>query len=213
MSSSVISNSIDVCRKFNYFLHGNKELMNQPIYTFFVGRHKFHIPHIELIRAFFCLNKSLCNAILRPNGFARLLNRVEINDGEILLEFSREFPASSLNNQVVTHIAWILSDPLVRSLYDSVWFNIITSERKREGVPLSIDTPNLTGIELNYRGLQKEEEVLLLEILSLNNLPINVTRVIYSHPLIRQRIMTFSRKTGPPKMLVLWQNKLKGRGR
>lgn len=116
--------ALNVCRSFNYYLHGKAELIRQKIWCFQAQGVHYFIPHAELIRALFIRNKELANALLRPQGLEFLINACQINGREVDLAFSNVIPSAIINNYFASHFAWLYLTPVIRNAFGSVQSNV-----------------------------------------------------------------------------------------
>lgn len=116
--------SLAVCRRFQYYLYRDAELIKQQMLSFTVHGTTYHIPQIEIIRALFALHKVCSNAMLRPNGLSLLINQASIQNQELNIVFAKEIPVSTLTDAFVHHIGWILSNADVRTSFESIYMQV-----------------------------------------------------------------------------------------
>nr|WP_236587715.1 Tn7-like element transposition protein TnsE [Tumebacillus amylolyticus] len=181
------STALQVCRPFNYYLYRHPELINQRVHSFESGGRVFHIPHVELIRALFALHKPLCNAMLHPNGLAFIVERYNQIEGKLGIRFSNEVAATSLTEDFVHHVAWIISKQDVLRSYESIFSAAYASHHPQYGTPLSCVVPRLDNVTITFRGLESGNEVLVLEVLRIGGLDLDLQKIIYRHPLIKEK--------------------------
>lgn len=181
--------SLAVCRRFQYYLYRDAELIKQQMLSFTVHGTTYHIPQIEIIRALFALHKVCSNAMLRPNGLSLLINQASIQNQELNIVFAKEIPVSTLTDAFVHHIGWILSNADVRTSFESIYMQVYQQGMYlKYGVPLSLVPPDLDGITLTYRGILNGNEVMILEIIGIDGLQSSINTITYTHPLLKERI-------------------------
>jgi len=165
--SGKTSKAINVCRSFNYFLHKKPELMMQNMWTFKSDGVIYHIPHTEIVRALFAVNKTMSNAIFRPNGLDLLVNKVSINKNQVAtIDFSDEVPNSIMSDDFARYFGWIFLHPEMKMSYSSVQSNLygmLTNSLNSRGIPIEMAIPKLFNFLLTIRGIIQNNEVLILE--------------------------------------------------
>ncbi|MFD2170070.1 Tn7-like element transposition protein TnsE [Tumebacillus lipolyticus] len=181
------STALQICRSFNYYLFRHPELINQRIHSFESAGRVFHIPHVELIRALFALHKPLSNAMLYPNGLAFIVEQYQHIENGIRIRFSSEVAATSLTEDFVHHVAWIISNRDILQSYESIFSTAYAGYHSQYGTPLSFAVPRLDNISFMFRGLKSGDEVLVLEILSVGGLHLDLHQIVYRHPSIKER--------------------------
>ncbi|MEC1698149.1 Tn7-like element transposition protein TnsE [Schinkia azotoformans] len=161
--------AIDVCRKFNIFLYKRPELMNQNMWTFHSNGLTYFISHLELIRALFTPNKTLANAILRPNALNLLVTQsYYTNNGQtVFLDFDDTIPGSIMNGDFVRFFGWLYFDNDIKKSFESIQSNAYSYRIKNKNqysIPLEISVPSTGQINMSVRGIEKNNEVFILEI-------------------------------------------------
>ncbi|WML42639.1 Tn7-like element transposition protein TnsE [Neobacillus sp. PS3-40] len=161
------SKAIDVCRNFNYFLHKKPELMIQNMWSFKTDETIYHIPQTEIVRALFAVNKTMSNALFRPNGLDFLVNRVSMNKDQLAtIDFSDEVPNSIMSDDFVRYFGWIFLHPEMKRSYSSVQSNlygVLTKATNSRGIPIEVVIPKIFNFQLTVRGVIQNNEVLILE--------------------------------------------------
>jgi len=208
LSDGYTENSLDVCRRFNYYLYGNAELIKQNVWCLQSHGTHFYIPHIELVRALFAKNKVLANALLRPNGLVYLLDHDHINKRQAMLDFSRESPASVVNDDFVQHFSWIYLVPEIRNSFESVQTNVYAQSIASNyglayGHAVELAVPKLLNSEWTFRGKRFDNQVLIYELLSFSAAELPVDRIDYSHQSIKRRVYS----NNPKKKRISMQGK------
>ncbi|GED17241.1 Tn7-like element transposition protein TnsE [Aneurinibacillus migulanus] len=181
--------SLAVCRRFQYYLYRDTELIKQQMLSFTVHGVTYHIPQTEMIRAFFALYKVCSNAMLRPNGLSLLVNHASVQNQELSIVFAKEIPVSTLTDAFVQHIGWVISNTDIRISFESIYMQVYQQGMYlKYGAPLSFVVPNLDGITLTYRGTLNGNEMMVFEIVGIDGLYSPINTITYTHPLLKERI-------------------------
>lgn len=163
--------------KFLYSLDGHRG-WDQRILRYQLGNTVCLIPAYELIRYFFCLNRTLTHALLEPSGLFVLAvcpppgvyDEAEIN-------FTEELPVRVLSQPFVQEFAWLSIDPGARRAWDSV---LELSARQRY---LTVRPPSLAGTMV-VRGNRKGHIIFVQEIVSFRGRRHPCKLLEYSHPML-----------------------------
>ncbi|WP_163528060.1 Tn7-like element transposition protein TnsE [Halobacillus ihumii] len=186
------SKSIDVARRFQYFLYKKRELINQKVWSFQSGSNYYYIPHTELIRALFTNNKVLANALLRPKGLVYLLSHQQINGRHASFDFSQEIPATIISDDFVRHFVWLYSVPEIRNAFESVQTNVYANAAKSNGLtngmPLELVPPKLKDSFWTFRGKRQGKHVFIYELLDFTVMKLPFDEIDYSHVSIKKRV-------------------------
>lgn len=92
--------------------------MNNKLWAIPIRNITYYIPYIELLRALYATTKELSNAIFRPNGMAYLVDQASKVGNDLRIMFSGNVAKSSLEDDFVRQIAWILSDQRVQTSFE-----------------------------------------------------------------------------------------------
>lgn len=188
-----VEKALDICKKFNYYLYGKAELINQKMWSFESKGFTYHIPQVELIRALYVKNKLLANAMLRPNGLEYMLFKQYIFKYNARLDFSNEVPKSLMSNDFVQHFAWIYTNKDIKNSFESIQTNVYISALSSSfsyGQSLEFIVPNLLNSQWTYRGINYGTEILILELMGFSGAELHLKKIRYSHPSIKKRIYT-----------------------
>jgi hypothetical protein len=191
LSQGYPSTALEVCRKFNYFLHGKAELITQKMWSIPSGELTYHIPHVELMRAFYVKNKIIANAMLRPNGIEYFLDKHSINGNFVSFEFSKGIPASLLSDDFVQHFTWLYTSKEIRQSFESIQTNVYANAMTHGlsgGQPLEMTIPSILNSQWTYRGKRIEKEIFIFELLGFTGIELPVDQIEYSHPSIKNRV-------------------------
>ncbi|KYC88498.1 hypothetical protein B4102_4030 [Heyndrickxia sporothermodurans] len=193
-----VSKAIDVCRNLNYFLYKKPELMNQNIWSFQSGGATYHIPQTEMIRALFAINKTLTNALLRPNGLDLLVNKVSINQNRTAaIDFSDEIPGTIMTDDFARYFGWLYLHPEMKQSYSSVQSNsyaMMANGINLKGIPLEMTMPNTNEFNLTVRGMQRIDEILILEWLASDLADPPFTEINIQHKSVKKRVYTAEKR-------------------
>ncbi|WP_410986575.1 Tn7-like element transposition protein TnsE [Bacillus cereus] len=187
--------SLKGCRNVNHYLYGKKELIHQNMFSFCKNDEMYYLSAIEFVRSLFAVNKQLSNAMLQPNGLFFLTDQIYKRDNHLFINFSRNIPKSSLEDSFVQHIAWIHENPSFREAYDSIYTTTQEEFHSIYGGALNLALPKLNELTLQCRGISSNGHNLILEILSIDGLVLDIDKIIYTHPLLKERKYT----DGPKK--------------
>ena len=194
LKNGTASKAIDVCRNLSYFLYKKPELMNQNMWSFQSGSVTYHIPQTEMIRALFAINKTLTNALLRPNGLDLLVNKVSINQNRtVMINFSDEIPGSIMTDDFARYFGWIYLNPEMKQSYSSIQSNayaMIANGINLNGMPLEMTMPHTDEFNLTVRGLQRKDEILILEWLASDLADPPFKELHIQHKSIKKRLYT-----------------------
>jgi len=188
--------SLEVCRRFNYYLHGSPELICNKLWSISVGNLTYYIPLTELARALFATGKFVSNAMFQPNGLSMLLDEVVLQSDSILLAFSKRIPQSALQDDFIRHIAWILGDICIQASYESVFSCLYAQQVAPYGVPLEMVVPPLTDFEIVYRGRHVGDEIMVYEIEGINGLVEPFHTIECKHQSLKERTCIKGTKKG-----------------
>lgn len=199
LTAGYTAKSIDVARRFQYFLYKNYELIQQKVWCFQSGRNYYYIPHTELIRALFINNKVLANALLRPKGLVYLLNHHQSNGCHASFGFSQEIPATIISDDFVRHFVWLYSLPEIRNSFESVQTNVYAnatnSNGLAHGMPLELVPPKLKNSFWTFRGKRQGKHVFIYELLDFSVKGLPFDEIEYSHVSIKKRVYSKCPKT------------------
>ncbi len=175
----------------------NYEYLNERTVVIKSGSDKIIIPCLEIIRSFFAINKTLANAILRPDSFTDICSAShDPAQGLVKLVFSKRYPYNAITSDIVSRIALFLFDERWSASWQRVWNNRnLRSSNDGEVVPLECFPPLFRGCSYMVRGIRKGDVVLVLEILGFtSNIEFPFQRIEYTHPR-----SAFGRKASNPK--------------
>ncbi|QQE78476.1 hypothetical protein [Alicyclobacillus sp. SO9] len=142
-----------------------------------------HRPRIEVIRAFYCPNRMMAEAILTPSGLADLVRATL--DGNILrMRFDKKMPHSILRSKyTVALIGQILTNPDWNERWKQVWHNRPSNNDAGCTVPLTCEPPHLAGSRWTTLGYSSGTLSFVLRIVrteSSTSFPF--TKIWFSHP-------------------------------
>jgi hypothetical protein len=183
--------SLDICRQFGYFLYGKAELITQNMWSFCSNRVMYHIPQAELIRALYVKNKLLANVMLRPNGIEYLLDNSNISGRSASFHFSREIPASLIDEEFVQHFAWLYLVHDIKNSFESIQTNLYSNSTEyglSYGQPLELIIPNISNSNWTFRGKRIGNDIMIYELLSFTGAELLFDRIEYSHVSIKKRM-------------------------
>lgn len=171
---------------------GNQNTGRQKLFRYEANGLKVFVPTMELIRYLYLHNKTLANALMRPNGLMTLYNpQFPGFQKELRVDFTAEMPRSSLTNDFVQEFAWIAMDQSARKSWDSV-------RKMSLGQPyLTFTPPGLRNSVWQFRGIKHENQVLILEIIRLTGKSQPCDRLVFGHPSMKQISKVDNKNTLP----------------
>ncbi|MCM3325008.1 Tn7-like element transposition protein TnsE [Cytobacillus kochii] len=194
LNNGSVSKAIDVCRSLNYFLYKKLQLMNQNMWSFQSDGVTYHMPQTEMIRALFAINKTLTNALLRPNGLDLLVNKVSINQNQIaMINFSDEIPRTIMTDDFARYFGWLYLHSEMKQSFSSVQSNayaMMANGINLKGVPLEMTMPHTDAFNLTVRGLRRNDEILILEWLASDLAYPPFKELNIQHKSIKKRLYT-----------------------
>lgn len=186
--------AIDACKKFGYFLYKMPELIHQHVWSFSSNGITYYVSHAELIRALYVKYKLLANALLRPNGLDLLINNVHyLNSQTVFIELAHEIPSTIVTNEFVHYMAWLYLNDEIKKSFCSVQTNTYSyaaNQNVSYGIPLEMAVPSIQNTRIAYRGIQQQNEVLILELSGIDNITLSVFQIQYSHKSIKRNVYT-----------------------
>jgi hypothetical protein len=198
LNNGSVSKAIDVCRNLNYFLYKKPELMNQNMWSFQSDGITYHIPQTEMIRALFATNKTLTNALLRPNGLDLLVNKVSINQNRVAaIDFSDEIPGTIMTDDFARYFGWLYLHPKMKQSFSSVQSNsyaMMANGINLKGIPLEMIVPHTDEFNLTVRGIQRIDEILILEWLASDLADPPFTEINIQHKSFKKRVYTAEKR-------------------
>lgn len=140
------------------------------------------VPAIELIRFLFLHSRILAESLLLPSGLMELA--VTPFPGvykNIKIEFTDRVPRKLLTPEFVQEFTWLSIDPYGRRAWDSV------RRRSDKGNFLTLDPPPLQNCQLEFRGLEWNSHLLVLEILSVTGRHLPAETIQWTHPSVNEK--------------------------
>lgn len=153
------------------------------------------IPCIEIIRSFLTPNATLARALLEPNGIDFVATYVKPNEGFLKINFDPHVPRKIIMDSFVNHVAWLITDPLAKKVWNSVYNGVYP----RGDVNLPLALFSLTDEDLigsnkitavppmdcpciwQVRAIQQGQAIIVLEIVSVQGLELPYKKIEYAH--------------------------------
>jgi hypothetical protein len=160
---------------------GGRRTGVQKVFVYRTRGTTLFVPVVELVRYLFAHNRTLANALWRPNGLEQLYVPQLPGVRERLdLRFSAEMPLRCLSNRFATEFAWLALDPDGRRSWDSV--------RARSDLQpfILFDPPRIRSSIWHYRGVKVDGAVLVREIVHLSGRRLPFKELNYGHPKLKQ---------------------------
>lgn len=149
---------------------------------------QFVIPCLEVIRAYFALNRMMACELLRPDSFSDIC-AATLENREAHLDFSSHAAAASISPEVLKRMALILFERNFESSWKKVWGSISQPGNGRSSQVLQTEPPALAGSVWDVVSVGYGQTILVLQIRQFTpavSLPF--TSVSYSHPSFRKYI-------------------------
>lgn len=147
------------------------------------GETRLWVPCVEVVRAFFAINKQLAYLLLDPLGLSKICAS-EMEDSKVRVHFNKVMPVASLNKILAKRVAMIRH----HSPWDDAWRQVWNRSIKNPGEPtvyshLYCCPPTVGGSTWSVRGVPCESGFFVLEIRGIRTrakLPFD--EVAYTHP-------------------------------
>nr|WP_082685693.1 hypothetical protein [Ferroacidibacillus organovorans] len=153
----------DVIPRTSYPLNVSSNLAQMCVYIK-NGSETLIIPCIEIIRAYLCPNKTMCNAVLDPIGLQQIASVRALSNQKMELQFTNSTPVNLLkSSEFINKIAHILTDGNLKNTWNSVW-NSLNHPHKEV---IDCITPDLLNAQWTVLGLYTGSGFLVTEILKI----------------------------------------------
>lgn len=193
-----------------YYLYKNNNLGWEKMWKFSVEGRDYYIPCLELASAFFASNKTLTNALLQPYGLNSLIDSTITNGSRLIIELSKRLPRSILTSSLLFQLAWLSQDVSAKVSWDSVYNNLLQKAISIDSVqpfrafsrslPIEVKPPVSGATAWTYRGIEKGNSVLILELLEISGVNMPFAEIEYSHPSLKSSVsMKTPKKLGGVK--------------
>ncbi|WML36200.1 Tn7-like element transposition protein TnsE [Clostridium sp. OS1-26] len=140
----------------------------------------YTIPIIEIIRAVLAPDRFMLNRIVEMDTLENYFT-YEINGSKLDIHFASEYEEKLLKSEKVNHIAWILTNPKIFKMFNSIGQNIWQlGELKFDFL--------FDKFNIKARVEKKETYIRVLEIVSLRKKRINVEEVNIYHPSLDETV-------------------------
>lgn len=153
------------------------------------------IPCIEIIRSFLTPNATLARALLEPNGIDFVATYVQSNEGFLKLNFDPHVPRKIIMDSSVNHMAWLITDPLAKKVWNSVYNGVyprgdinpplvlfgLTDEDKIGPKKITAVPPMNNSCKWQVRAIQRGQVIIVLEIVSVQGLELPYKKIEYTH--------------------------------
>lgn len=196
LDQGIVTNSFKLPKRLIDF-GKNPELGLQNIIQYRINGQTYCIPVIELIRAMFINSRYLAYYLLQPHGLDMLVDNSHVQGRILHFDMSNRVPAKLATDNNARHLSWIHTDPMVRSIWDSVYQNMFGQAVKnsphnpsailKKGIPLEVNLPSIGPIELHVRGVQFIDYVLVQEILAIGGFRHPSDEILFWHPSKKKR--------------------------
>ena len=175
-----------------YYFYKSPWLGAQFLWSFAADGKRYYVPCLELLRCFFIHNKMMAHALLKPYGLDKLYKQQALgNHDELLIDFADEVPVTLVNHKMVSHFAWAAVQPDARAAWGSVYDQIYKHYPSGEPLKrlfLRFRPPPLINSTWTYRGLEKENEVLILELYQCTGLISPCRSLVYRHSKLKKAV-------------------------
>ncbi|MGG2113414.1 Tn7-like element transposition protein TnsE [Lysinibacillus pakistanensis] len=184
-----VVNSLDACKEFSYYLHANRELMNQKVFEFSVEGNMYYLPQFEFIRAVFAINKTITNAMMQPNGLELLVKKSYLNNYKAYLELEDEIPNVVVkDDDFLRYFAWLYFSPEIKASFESVYTKNKTKIDNEEFLKLEIQLPSSSNTQIRFRGIQQSDKFLILQWLGSDLEGTTFSDVEIKHKAFKKRV-------------------------
>lgn len=161
---------------------GFKDKTKSKTFNFIKNGILYTIPMIEIIRAVLAPDRFLLNRIIEMDTLENYFT-YEINRSKLDIHFMSEYEEKLLKSEKVNHLAWILTNPKIFKMFNSIGQNIwMLGELKFDFL--------FDKFNIRARVERKEKYIRVLEIVSLRKKKINVEEVNIYHPSLDETVST-----------------------
>ncbi|MCY6957427.1 Tn7-like element transposition protein TnsE [Clostridium brassicae] len=152
---------------------GFKDKTKSKTFNFFKNRILYTIPVIEIIRAVLAPDRFMLNRILEMDTLENYFT-YEIEGSELSIHFTSQYEQNLLKNEKISHLAWLLTNPKVFKMFNSIGANMWgVEELKCEFL--------FERFNIKARVQKKEKYIRVLEIVSLKKKRINAEEINIYH--------------------------------
>lgn len=202
----IVANSthFDLCKGFDFpkrlypfNLPPAPSYGNLPVCRFEINGFIYYIPCIEIVRSILAPYRMLANKILRPEGLDGFIEESNESFGKLSLSFNEEFPAILLRDDAILYFVWLRYNAAVKKTWDSVYKNFIldTNQQSNEitsgmimkSMPIRVVPPQFGRSTWVFRGLEYNNHILILELISRSDLEIPFNEIEIFHPKLDKR--------------------------
>ncbi|OSX93864.1 hypothetical protein BTJ45_01928 [Bacillus mycoides] len=156
--------ALEACKKVDYYLFANKELMNQSVFEFSVEGKTYYFPQAEFIRAVFAINKIISNAMVRPNGIEFLVTYARLNGQRAFLELADDIPNNIVKDDgFIRYIGWLYFSKILKSSFESIYTLLNQKLMNNQQLKLEVSLPSVLDTFVRFRGINKGNNYLMLE--------------------------------------------------
>jgi hypothetical protein len=160
---------------------GGRRTGVQRVFVYRTKEAKLFVPVVELVRYLFAHNRTLSNALWRPNGLEQLYApQLPGIRARLDLRFSDELPWRCLSHRFAMEFAWLALDPDGRRSWDSV-----RTKSYRQPFVL-FDPPRIRSSIWHFRGVELDGAILVREIVHISGRSLPCKELSYSHPKFKQ---------------------------
>ncbi len=142
------------------------------------------VPCLEVIRAYFALNRMMTAELLGPDLFTDVCTST-LTDGHAHMKFSERVAIASLSTEVVKRMALVLFDGEFRAAWKKVWASASADNGAimQYAHPLHAEPPAIPGSVWVVRGMKIENTILVLEIKQFSSaVRLPFSTLSYEHP-------------------------------
>ncbi|KAB7676422.1 Tn7-like element transposition protein TnsE [Bacillus sp. B1-WWTP-T-0.5-Post-4] len=184
-----VVSALDACKKFSYYLHANKELMHQLAFEFSVEDKTYYLPQTEFICAVFAINKIMANAMMRPNGLELLVNRAELNNNTASIDLVNEIPNGiARDKDFIRYFAWLYFNMGLKTSFESIYTNVYGKLSKQQELKLEVNLPVNPDVFIRFRGIEKDNNYLILEWLGSDMAETPFTDIEVKHKAFKKQV-------------------------
>lgn len=167
----------------------NPAIRGEIVLKYSVGGKNYYLPQMELIRVMFCLNTTMTNYLLMPEGLSQLCSIRKIENDDVHVEIHPKFTEKN----TCLKIASLLGSVHLDERMNAIWHSVGRYARKPEDGKLMY-LPDIPNLKIYFKGLYSDNNFLIHRISAINGLPKPFDNIYYTHKVNKYSSNTENRR-------------------